>query len=372
MFLRNLNIPKTNSFFLFGARGTGKTHYLRNHFEKESVLSIDLLDDETMWRLTKNPALLQSEYLSHRKTSSSPWIVIDEIQRVPELLNVVHQMLEAKTKSKPLFALTGSSSRKLRRGGANLLAGRAFVFGLFPLTHIELAEDFDLQFALTYGTLPKIFEYPDSKDRLRFLRSYISTYVKEEILAEQILRKVEPFRDFLQVSAQMSSKILNAAKIASEVGVDPKTIGVYFSILDETYMGFRLPAFHESIRKAQRLHPKFYWFDTGVRRTLNDTIEYSPAPGTSYFGELFEEFVINEIYRMNSYTETYFSMSYLATQNSRTEVDLILDKARGRIRIGIEIKSSTTIDETEVSTNWVIKNVAEKRSIIARGGFVGS
>jgi len=348
MVYRTLNISKINSFFLFGARGTGKTHYLRKQFEGDSALNIDLLDDETLRRLSKTPSLLHSEYLAHRTTSNSPWIVIDEIQKVPDLLNVVHKMLEAKTKSKPLFALTGSSSRKLKRGGANLLGGRAFVFGLFPFTHIELAETFDLMAALTYGTLPKIFDFEQNKDRVRFLRSYVSTYIKEEIIAEQLLRKIEPFRDFLEVSAQMSSKILNVAKIASDVGVDPKTVSVYFSILEETYMGFRLPAFHESIRKAQRLHPKFYWFDTGVRRTLNDTIEYPPAPGTSYFGELFEEFVMNEIYRMNSYSEKNYTMSYLATQNSKTEVDLILEKARGRVRIGVEIKSSTSIDEGEV------------------------
>ncbi len=348
MILRTLKVSKNNSFFLFGARGTGKTHYLRNQFGNDPVLNLDLLDDETFWRLSKNPSLLNSEYAAHRKTSTSPWIVIDEVQRVPNLLNVVHQMLEAKTETPPLFALTGSSSRRLKRGGANLLGGRAFVFGLFPFTHIELAESFDLMAALSYGTLPKIIEYEDNKDRVRFLRSYVSTYIKEEIIAEQILRKVEPFRDFLHVSAQMSSRILNVAKIATDVGVDPKTVSVYFAILEETYMGFRLPAFHESIRKAQRLHPKFYWFDSGVRRTLTDTVEYPPAPGTSYFGELFEEFVINEIYRMNSYSEQNFTMSYLATQNSRTEVDLILDKAKGRVRLGVEIKSSTSIDESEV------------------------
>jgi len=348
MIPRILNSPKTNSFFLFGARGTGKTHLLRNLFTEEPIFKIDLLDDEAFWRFSRNPSLLNSEYLAHRNTSKSPWIIIDEIQKIPELLNVVHMMLEANSKSKPLFAITGSSSRKLKRGAANLLGGRAFVFGLFPFTHIELGKTFDLMAALTYGTLPKIFDFSDSKDRIRFLRSYVTTYVKEEIIAEQILRKIEPFRDFLQISAQMSSKILNIAKIAAEVGVDPKTVGVYFSILEETYMGFRLPAFHESVRKAQRLHPKFYWFDTGVRRTLNDTVEFPPAPGTSYFGELFEEFVINEIFRMNSYTEKNYSLSYLATQNSKTEVDLILDKARGRVRIGVEIKSSTSVDEGEV------------------------
>lgn len=340
---RSLNIPLSNSFFLFGARGTGKTKLLSELFGGIDALKYDLLEDSLVRRLGKKPESLRSEFLA--TTPKCQWVVLDEVQRVPSLLNIAHKMIESDSVK---FALTGSSARKLKRGGANLLAGRAFVYYLFPLTSVELRDNFSLTEALTYGTLPKLLSLTSNSDKQKYLESYASTYVKEEIIQEQVVRRLEPFRDFLQISAQMSTKIINHTKIAREVGADPKTVMTYFDILEETHMGFRLPAYHVSVRKAQRVAPKFYWFDCGVRRSLEDMLIYPPAPGTSYFGDLFEEFVVNEFVRMSHYSGKNYQMSYLSTHNSETEIDLILRKGRGHELIAIEIKSRTSVDETEV------------------------
>ena len=343
MVQRLLNIPFSNSFFLFGARGTGKTKLISELFEGVDALKYDLLEDSLVRRLGKKPESLRSEFLA--TTSTCQWVVLDEVQRVPNLLNVVHKMIESDSVK---FALTGSSARKLKRGGANLLAGRAFVYHLFPLCSVELGNNFSLTDALTYGTLPKLLSLTSNSEKQKYLESYASTYVKEEIIQEQVVRRLEPFRDFLQISAQMSTKIINHTKIANEVGADPKTVMTYFDILEETHMGFRLPAYHISVRKAQRVAPKFYWFDCGVRRSLEDTLLYPPAPGTSYFGDLFEEFVVNEFVRMSHYSGKNYQMSYLSTHNSETEIDLILRKGLGHELIAIEIKSRTSVDEIEV------------------------
>jgi predicted AAA+ superfamily ATPase len=254
------------------------------------------------------------------------------------------------------FALTGSSARKLKRGGANLLAGRAFVYHLFPLTAVELGDRFALSDALTFGTLPKILSLSSDAEKRKYLESYAMTYVKEEIVAEQVVRKLTPFRSFLQVSAQMSGKYVNYSAIGRDVGADTKTVISYFDILEETHMGFRLEPFHTSVRKAQKMAPKFYWFDSGVRRALENTLDFVPAPGTSYYGDLFEEFVVNEINRLNSYCETGYRLSYLSTHNSGTEIDVVLTKGGGREVIAIEIKSSSSApEEKEV---YRLKNAA--------------
>lgn len=183
------------------------------------ALKYDLLEDSLVRRLGRKPESLRSEYLA--KSPKCQWMVLDEVQRVPSLLNIAHKMIEVDAVE---FALTGSSVRKLKRGGGNLLAGRAFVYHLFPLTSVELADQFSLMEALTYGTLPKLMSLRSNSDKQKYLESYASTYVKEEIVAEQVIRRLDPFRDFLQISAQMSTKLINHTKIAKEVGADPKTV----------------------------------------------------------------------------------------------------------------------------------------------------
>lgn len=322
---------------MFGARGVGKSTLL-HQLLGSSALTFDLLDDEVFDRLMRQPKIIE-EICEGGKFE---WIMIDEVQRLPKLLNTVHRMIEMK---KQKFALTGSSARKLKRGSANLLAGRAFVNHLFPLTSLELGESFDLFKTLHWGSLPKILSLETHDEKKAYLRSYSLTYIKEEVQAEQIVRKLEPFREFLGVAAQMSGKILNFSSIGREVGVHVPTVQSYYQILEETYLGFMLPQFHRSIRKSQMEAPKFYFFDNGVAKSLEGSLDSAPSPGTSVFGELFEAFVIQEVYRLNQYYAKDFRLSFYRTK-AGTEVDLILSK--GRKLILVEIKSSEGIDEVNV------------------------
>jgi uncharacterized protein len=336
MFKRLCKPLKSNSFFLFGARGTGKSTLLTQIMPKGSHY-IDLLEEETFDRLVRKPQLLE-DLCNH----THDWIVIDEVQRIPKLLNIVHRMIE---KKKQKFALTGSSARKLKRGSANLLAGRAFVNHLYPLTMLEMADSFDLATTLRWGTLPKLFNLENDIEKKAYLRSYSLTYVKEEIQAEQVLRKLAPFREFLTVSAQMAGKVINFSSIARDVGAHVPTVQSYYQILEDTYLGFVLPHFHRSIRKSQIHAPKFYYFDNGIRNALMGSLDSPVVAGTSVFGELFEAFVIQEIYRLNQYLEKDFRLSFYRTK-AGAEIDLVLSK--GRETVLIEIKSTDRIDEIEV------------------------
>lgn len=307
---------------------------------------LDLLDPELEDYFSRAPKRLEEEYLQKKKKPD--WVVLDEIQRVPRLLDLVHRMVE---NLKVKFILTGSSARKLKRGAANLLAGRAFVHHLFPLTSRELdlhpKSEAALIDYLHWGGLPRLTELKTDVDKARYLRGYELTYLNEEIRAEQLIRKLDPFRSFLEVAAQQSGKIINHKRIASEVGIDLKTVQSYFQILEDTLLGFYLPAFHESVRKSQRLSPKFFFFDTGVKKALEGSLSQRPVPRTSVFGELFESMVLLEIHRMNQYTESDYRLSYFATKND-VEVDLVLSK--GRRHTLIEIKSADRIDVQEVAS----------------------
>ena len=342
MFKRLLSPSFHESFFLFGARGTGKTTWINDTFSKQSAQCefLDFLDPEVEERFQAHPNLLNE--LSTPK--SKKWIVIDEVQKVPKILDVVHHLIE---KNKQRFVLTGSSSRKLKKVGANLLAGRAFVYTLHPLTHQELGSQFDLVQALQWGTLPKILALPSDRDKKLFLKAYTQTYLKEEILIEQLVRNVIPFRDFLKIAAHESTHTLNYEKIANQLGVDNKTVQTYFDILEDTFLGFRLPGFDGSVRKSQQKHPKFYFFDSGVQRALTNELMNEVVERTGAFGDLFEQFIINEVRRLNEYRELEFEMSHLRTKNE-VEIDLIL--SRGRERFAVEIKSSDKIDLNRVQS----------------------
>lgn len=333
---------KSDSFFVFGARGTGKSTFISDQFLLNSnCLKIDLLDSDSEEKYSRDPGLIEREIEALR--SRPEWVFIDEIQRVPKLLNHVHRLIE---NQKQKFVLTGSSSRKLKREGANLLAGRAFVNHLYPLTHSELNKDWDFDRALNWGTLPKTYFGSSDLQRGAFLKSYVQTYIMEEIRVEQLVRDLDPFRDFLEVAAQMNGKILNYSKIAKDVGTTDKSIRNYFEILQDTYLGFYLPAFHRSVRKAQAEHPKFFLFDLGVKRQLERTIESKLVPSTFAFGEAFEHLVIVEMIRLANYYQKNWTFSYFRTKEGN-EIDLIVSPNR-REEILIEIKSTTRVDTAEV------------------------
>jgi uncharacterized protein len=356
MFQRSLSLPKNQSFFLFGARQTGKSTLLRERLDPKSTYSIDLLDPEEEDLFSRRPGELEHRLAALPKRPN--WVVIDEVQRAPRLLDLVHRQIES---SGQKFALTGSSARKLKRGAANLLAGRALVKHLHPLTHREADKAFDLQRALEFGTLPKVFDL-EGGDRVGFLRSYALTYLKEEIASEQLLRRLDPFRNFLEIAAQANGTILNYSNIARDVGVDYKTVQSYFEVLEDTLVGFTLPAFHESLRKRQTQHAKFYFFDLGVKRALERTLEVPLSPRTYGFGNAFEHFLIAEIRRLAEYAGKDWRFAYLRTAQG-VELDLIIDRP-GEARVLLEIKSAGEVGEKDCA-NLARFQAESKRPILA-------
>ncbi|MCI5064750.1 ATP-binding protein [bacterium] len=341
MVKRLVNPFKSNSFFVFGARGTGKTYFLRRFLDPSSTLEINLLDPDAYERFSLSPSTLKEIALSTRKEPE--FIFIDEVQRVPELLNVVHDLIES-TDIK--FALSGSSARKLKRGAANLLAGRAFQNYLFPLTALELQEHFHLDDALHWGGLPKLLELRESREKEAYLRSYVDTYLREEIMQEQLVRNLIPFRKFLDVAAQSSGKIINFSAIARDIGVHPNTTRSYFQILEDTLLGRLLQPYHRSLRKRQRSNPKFYFFDTGVLRAIVKHLRLELRVGTYEYGRYFEHFLLNEIFARAAYLQPDYTFSYLTTGDG-AEIDLVVERP-GMPTALIEIKSKDRIDTHDI------------------------
>jgi len=341
MISRTVNLPKTQSFFLFGARGTGKTTLIKRRYLDEKCLNIDLLKSKAYTDLSLDPGLLRKQIQAQEDIAS---VIIDEVQRIPALLDEVHALIEDYPDIQ--FILTGSSARKLKRGGANLLAGRAQVHHLHPLTSAELDERFDLDSALMWGSLPRLLRLKEKIDRVEFLRAYSTTYLREEVLQEQLVRKLEPFQRFLPIAAQMSGKLLNYASIARDVGVAPATVENYFHILTDTLIGYFLPAYHPSIRKQERTAPKYFLFDTGVMRALAGHLESDIQPGTSYYGELFEQFIVQEVIKQSSYKRRD-DRFFFYKADSGLEIDLIISRSTSE-DIFIEIKSTERVTESHV------------------------
>lgn len=357
MYRRLLNPAKNYSFFLFGARATGKTSLINRIFTDEEALLIDLLQPAEFDILNRDPDELTRRI--NQMPQHQRWVVLDEVQRIPKLLNLVHHHIDQK---RILFALTGSSARKLKRGAADLLAGRAVVHSLFPLTHVELGGDFDLEHALQWGTLPGVVNVRDDLLKRRILQAYGHTYLKEEVRAEQLIRALDPFHLFLAVAAQMSGKIINYSAIARECGASDYSVKEYFQILEDTLIGFHLPPFHESVRKRQRQNPKFYIFDNGVQRALSGALQVPVTPQTSAYGEAFENWLICEIRRLAAYAEKDFSMSYLRTKDD-AEIDLIIERP-GLPRVILEIKSSKRItSEAVTSLNRFAVDMPESQAV---------
>ena len=235
MYKRLCKLIKNHSFFLFGPRGSGKTTLLHHEFPEETTVFYDLLDADVLDVFRDKPTQLGAIVAALPETVTH--VVIDEIQKAPRLLDEVHRLIESEERH---FVMIGSSARKLKRGGANLLAGRAFVYNLFPLSWLELGDAFDLDLALHWGTQPKLFTLETVELKKLYLRAYTRTYLSEEIWGEQAVRDLPPFRRFLDVAAQCNGKIVNFAMVARDVGVDEKTVRNYFSILEDTLMGFNL------------------------------------------------------------------------------------------------------------------------------------
>lgn len=358
MFRRLRHFAHDHSFLLFGPRGTGKSTLLKRRFNPNECLWLDLLDTDVEERFLHNPSELYS--IVKALPNEITYVVIDEIQKVPKLLDEVHRLIEETNK---IFILTGSSARKLKHGGANLLAGRAFVYHLHALSCFEVGEQFDLEAALQWGTLPKIFSLEKEMEKSNFLRAYADTYLKEEIWSEQVIRKLQPFRRFLEIAAQCNGKVINYANIARDVGVDDKTIKEYFCILEDTMIGFFLEPFHNSYRKRLVGKPKFYFFDPGVVRTLSRRLSLPLTPKTSAYGEAFEHFILLEFIRLGSYFQPDYRFSFMRTAGD-VEVDLIVERP-GKQLLCIEIKSSDSINERDLSSFYTLtKDLPNSEAIV--------
>ena len=323
----------SDSLFLFGPRMTGKTYLLRR---LKADLFVDLLDPEEELRFKRSPKEFW-EQLGALK--SGQLVIVDEIQRVPALLDYVQKGIEELNLR---FILSGSSARKLRRGSANLLGGRALDLKLHPLTSIEIGRDFDIDKALSYGTLPLIVSFileNKEEDARRRLKTYGTVYIKEEVQAEALTRNIGAFQRFLDVAAQMNGETIEFASIARDSAVPMSTVKEYFSILEDTLLGSFLWPWDRSERKKAR--PKFYFFDCGVVRALQNRLVDPPTPQEK--GHLFETFFYNELRWLRDYYEKPDEISFW--REGKQEVDLLVTGPKGPL-MAFECKtSSETISE---------------------------
>ncbi len=310
------------SCFLFGPRATGKSWLIKKQLTNAQVF--DLLDFEVYERFLLRPKSLGEEI-------NSNLVVIDEIQKLPKLLDEVHRLIETKDVK---FILTGSSARKLKRGGANLLAGRARSLELFPITMAEMS-DFDLDSYLNSGGLPIILN--SSKPNLD-LKSYVNLYFKEEIQAEALVRNIDQFARFLDFFGRISGKEINYQDVSSDIGVPPRTVANFIEILKDTLLAFELEPFKNSIKRKAASKSKIYLFDVGVAGFMSSRGVITPK--SEAYGEVFEHFILQEIRARISYLGLNLKMQYWRTQRGEFEVDCILGN-----EMAIEIKSADRFQE---------------------------
>ncbi|OGQ08828.1 MAG: ATPase [Deltaproteobacteria bacterium RIFCSPLOWO2_12_FULL_40_28] len=306
--------PPSRSFFLFGARGTGKTSWIKTTFPDN--IYIDLLESETYRRLLTEPSRLEKMIPPQYRQ----WVILDEVQRVPDILNEVHRLIESK---KYRFILTGSSARKLKKKGVNLLAGRALTYYLYPLTVTELGKDFKLEKSVVTGHLP--VAYTDSKPE-KYLESYVSTYLREEIQQEGLTRNLSAFSRFLEMASFSQGSLLTLSDVARDTAIERKVVENYFSILEDLLLASRLPVFTKRAKRRLVSHPKFYFFDVGVYRTLRPK---GPLDNPEEIGGVaFESLFFQELKALNSYLDLGYHLYYWRTSNN-LEVDFVLYGKRG-------------------------------------------
>jgi len=339
-----MTVPEHRSAFLWGPRKTGKTTLLKQQFPDASW--IDLLDYDLFLSLSRRPSRLR-QILEARTVRT---VVIDEVQKIPHLLDEVHWLMENKRYQ---FILSGSSARKIKREKANLLGGRAWRFELYPLVTQEL-ETIDLDRALCFGLLPSHYLSPDPN---MDLKGYVHDYLKEEIQAEALTRNLPAFSKFLQSAAATNGMLLNYSNAAREAGVSVKTIREYYQILEDTLIGRQLPPWRKAKKRRLIETSKFFFFDTGIVSAL---LGYrSLTPGTSEYGRAFEHFILQECWAYRHYSRKDFPVCYWRTA-SGSEVDLILGEADA----ALEIKSSADVGERTRGLHLFREEVNCKKSFI--------
>jgi len=325
-FLDFNSLLKKKSFFLLGPRQTGKSFLIRKTLDKYKYY--DLLDTEVFIKLSRNLKLIEQELSQNTKI-----IIIDEIQRLPLLLNEVHRLIENYNIN---FLLTGSSARKLRRGGVNLLGGRARSRYFHPLIYFELGKQFDIMRALNFGTLPSIY-FSDAPEE--DLNAYSGDYLQNEIANEGLTRNIPAFSRFLEVAALSNSNLINYTNIANDAQVPVSTVQEYFKILKDTLIAFELPCFKKTIKRKSLSTSKFYFFDVGVVRNLQQRGFLKEK--TPEMGEAFETYIAHELKSFIDYSGKG-SLSYWRSK-SGFEVDFILNET-----IAIEVKTSRNISPSDL------------------------
>jgi len=340
---------KGKSVFVLGPRSVGKSYYLKSVFGRlANSMVLDLLSRETYERYLREPQRFYEEVRQRLvDPSSSPlYVLVDEIQLLPSLLFEVHRLIED-YKGRCVFALTGSSARKLKGSQADLLAGRALGFRFFPLTSDEADFDSNLDRILQFGTMPEIFLEGDTDIVVETLRSYASNYLQQEIKQESIVRNLSGFSRFLELSAFSNGEPVNYSNIARAASVSPDTVKEYYQILEDTLLGTMLPAWDRSVRKQLTKAPKFYFFDTGVINALRGELRTETKKASYRYGRLFETMVVNEVLHRLMNLRLDFNAFHYRTNHGQ-EIDLILQANMAATPIAIDIKSSSCPNISDV------------------------
>jgi len=350
---RLAKLPRT-SFFLFGPRGVGKSTWARDRLSR--AYRFDLLDEGLYHSLLADPSLFADEL---RNLRAGSWVLVDEIQRLPGLLNEVHRFIEER---KLKFALLGSSARKLKTAGTNLLAGRASSKRMFPFVPKELGADFCLEDVLRYGSIPLIWSAPD---RETALEAYVQMYLREEIKAEALVRNLPGFVRFLPIAALCHGQVVNISALARDSGTARSTVEGYVEILEDTLIAFRLPAYEARLRVRERKHPKLYWIDPGLVRAVKKQL--GPVAAEER-GALFEGWLLTFLRAHREEARLYDDIFYWAPAQARkTEVDFLLK--RGQRLLAIEVKSISRFSQPLLSGLRAIGDLQSlTRRLLVYGG----
>jgi predicted AAA+ superfamily ATPase len=334
-------------------RGVGKSTWARKHFA--TAVRLDLLDERIFQAYLRDPRLFGNELRRHPRDT---WVVIDEIQRLPSLLHEVHRAIE---EFGLRFVLLGSSARKLKTAGTNLLAGRALRRELHPLLPEELGADFDLGEVLRFGSLPIVWQAKNKRDRLE---AYVQLYLREEIQAEALVRNLPGFARFLPIAALFHGQVLNVASLARDAGVARTTVTGYIEILQDTHLVTLLPAYEARLRVKERKHPKLFWTDPGVSRAMKRQF-HEPSPEER--GALLEGWVAETLRAYRAYGGLFDELYYWAPAQGGTEVDFLL--SRGAAMIAIEVKATATPGASDFTGLRAIAELpAVKRRILVHLG----
>jgi uncharacterized protein len=348
---RNLEmaLPAGQSAFLWGARKTGKSTYLKKQFPRSLVF--DFLDTDLVLEFSKRPALLREQLLAQDSAALKLPIILDEVQKVPRILDEVHGLIESKRLQ---FILCGSSARKLKRGQGNLLGGRAWRFEMFPLVSAEL-KNIDLLRVLNHGLIPSHY----LEDRYqKSLRAYSTDYLKEEVFAEGLTRNIPAFSRFFEAMGYSHGELTNFSNIARECGVDSKTVKEYYQILEDTLLGTMIAPFKKrQSRQVITQAPKFYLFDVGVAGAL--TNRHLTEERGALFGKAFEHFIFMELRAHRSLSELNYPINFWRTK-SGLEADFVL----GGGQVAIEVKGSSRIERSELRPLLAFRDEYAPRQIL--------